>query len=522
MGKTLCFWVWLIIPNLLHSVSPILRADADLNWPQYPGENKNQQPDALQAEWDRLASIYQPVECKPSRYELLSQAYYHLEAGNTKEAQFLAQQLSQQDQSPSTLALLAKIFFNKGDFFSLTRQPAFASPRAELDLETHLMLAAAYEILGNQEKAEEFLDFMLTQYPNNEQIVYSHLMRLIKNNHSEKALSYLDKFLEQMNARANLAPFFYLKATLILQQNNADEALAIKVINQGLELAPRHEKLLRLKFMLLEKLGHQNQMLNCLQELAQVTNDQDLRRNLIVNLYAHRHWLQARQELELLQTPNPKLQLFKAMMAIRLREHRIALQAIDSLLKVCPSNPKLLGLRAWCLSKTGQHEQACQLAWQLFQRSPKQKSRLEILTKVAEQGSQAKYISDKLLAHYNQHPEQWQIALAAINLLQKSGHYCAALNLLQSTQNLHQDKLSTAIKQKLAMLKERLVQQNETYSSQTSTKNAAPSAFLAPTKFFQQFQTFYNAPSQFIGPIKPSLFILNKTKIGNEKPLSKM
>lgn len=259
------------------------------------------------------------------------------------------------DQSLHTADLVVKRLFEQNEFNKIAQLSVFQNLDKELDPETMLYGACSLESAGNTSLAKQYFEHLEQNHSENEQISHQLIVRLIKQGEYNSALVKIDNFLSKTNQRAKHAAFFSLKGLVLETQGKDIEALA--ALDQGLEINPRNDKILRMKFSILGKKSIGPSAISTLQELVNLSNDQQLRQ-LLINLYTQcGKFEQALEELQHINDNSFAFTSSKAALLVKLNRKKEAIPLIEQCLTLQPKHPQLTAIKLQLLFDTGKFDE---------------------------------------------------------------------------------------------------------------------------------------------------------------------
>jgi tetratricopeptide (TPR) repeat protein len=339
-----------------------------------------QLPYPLEQQWEEWAAAGKITEQQDEElYFLYSLTSYQKESWDNEDLTTIFKRLETLDPTLCSSDLLVQHLFAKERFDKIADLPLFKELNQDLGLDIILMGACALDFAGKATEADKYFTYLEQKFADNEQVIHQMVVRLIKQGAYTRAIDKIDNFLKNANLRPKHAAFFCLKAYILADTLGKREE-ALQVIDAGLELNPRSEKLLRLKFTLLMKEGMSAQALNVLQLLVTLTNDTTLRNMLITLYYQTDQHQKALEEMQQLEDESFEHLFNKAILLLKLRQEDDALSIIDDCLIKNPAHPELKAIRFQLLFQTKQFEKLVTLL--LTELEHNQNTKSDIIPKI--------------------------------------------------------------------------------------------------------------------------------------------
>lgn len=273
----------------------------------------------------------------------------------------VCQKLDSLDRTQQSGDLLIYHLHEKDEFKKISSLSVFRDLDESMPAELLLIGANAHDVSGKELEADKFFDFLEKTYFENEQVSHHLIIRLVKQGQYFQAINKINSFISGANMRPKHAAFLCLKAYILFDKLKKNEE-ALGVINEGLILNPRSEKLLRLKLAIMtnnseeEVLG--KNILPILSELVALTNDVNLRKNLISLFVKEEEYDSALEEMTFLDSNVFENVFNKVILLLKMKREEDALLEVESAISLKPlENKELVSIKLQLLLNLERYDQ---------------------------------------------------------------------------------------------------------------------------------------------------------------------
>lgn len=273
-------------------------------------------------------------------YNLYTQANYFHSKGDAQRTMQIYKKLFEKKPPIFVYDGYFKFLFDMGQILKIVeiyqKNESKFKKFFENNLDFNLMVAQAFLMANQDDKAEKIFVDLAKNYPDNEQVAYYFAVSLIKNNQFEKTLAYLNECLEKPQFKSRSFLFYFLRSKVYMHMNKND--LAMRDIEKSLEVFPRFDKALLLKAMLLEQLGRVNEAIRGYQHfLSLVGRDEMIEKQVIQLMFSQNRMPEALQYLKKLKGSTPEYFFDLAMIEFNSGNYKKALQDINTCIEKSPT-----------------------------------------------------------------------------------------------------------------------------------------------------------------------------------------
>ncbi len=255
----------------------------------------------------------------------------------------------------------------------------------EKNLEFNLLVAQAFLMANQDEKAEKIFLNLAKDFPDNEQVAYYFAVSLIKNNQLEKSLAYLNECLEKPMFKPRAFLFYFLRSKVHMHMSKND--LAMRDIEKSLEMFPKFDKALLLKAMLLEQLGNINEAIKGYQHfLTLVGRDEMIEKQLIQLMFSQNRMPEALKYLKKLKGDTPEYFFDMAMIEFNSGNYKKALQHINTCIQKAPNFIRGKLLKVEILLAMKNHNQILTFMGDWLKREPYDNSVIHTILLLSQAG----------------------------------------------------------------------------------------------------------------------------------------
>ncbi|MFA5075293.1 MAG: tetratricopeptide repeat protein [Candidatus Babeliales bacterium] len=223
--------------------------------------------------------------------------------------------------------------------------------------EIQFILANSYLNLNQDKQAEDLLNELIKNFPDNEQIAYYRAVCYIKNMQLAAGLEFIDKCLKNKALRSRRFLFYFLKSKIYIQMGLNQTAL--ESITKSLKLYPKFEKGWLLKALLEEQLGRVNDAISGYKQYLDIFgHDLNVEKQLAQLLFSQERFQEASQILRKMDIDNPAYHYSLALAEWKAENFEKAKEAIDKALQKMPSSKKIKLLNVDILISLNKQDEA--------------------------------------------------------------------------------------------------------------------------------------------------------------------
>lgn len=289
------------------------------------------------------------IKTKAADYSAVAFAAYQNASGNSGRALEHLRPLLTKNHPAQLYELFINTLFHNGNFHEITalveRKKEIFSKKLRKKLSLNLLIAQSYLMTGNTQKAEEILEGLAEQYPNNQKLAYTIATFLIKQEKFDEALTRLNTYLENKKLSSKHFLFHFLKAKIYEHKHEIKEAL--KEVKKSITILPSFERGWMLRAVLAERLSKNKEAISYYQKALSLGEPNPLIEQHVFNLMLKENAVdQAASYLRNLKEKKANHYFILADLDHKAHRHEQALENINHALEKIPSFIKAKVLKA--------------------------------------------------------------------------------------------------------------------------------------------------------------------------------